>query len=353
MKKTLSIIISIILLMTNFSIFSYAQNDFRQVYTGLISDSYEEIMSILDTSEPSRTLPSRVDNTNDFPTPGNQGAQNSCVGWAVAYALKSNSEYSKRNWSLASTKHQFSPAYVYNQIVNGNDGGATISDAVRLLVNQGVCTVTYFPYNENDYTTQPSAVQSANANLYKASECHTIIGINTIKSKIAEGKGVVIGIKVYPDFRNISSSNMVYDNMSGTMSSNHAICLIGYDDNVGTDGAFKFINSWGTNWGLNGYGWISYDLVKSAAAVLPNIAVGYYIDFLTTDSYVMGDVDSDGYVSSSDARLVLMFTQNLETPTAEQFALSDVDGDGSVTTADSREILKFSAELIEKFSLYI
>lgn len=40
--------------------------------------------------------------------------------------------------------------------------------------------------------------------------------------------------------------------------------VLGYDDNFecysGERGAFKFINSWGKDWGVGGYGWISYDM---------------------------------------------------------------------------------------------
>ncbi|MBQ8107676.1 MAG: InlB B-repeat-containing protein, partial [Ruminococcus sp.] len=67
------------------------------------------------------------------------------------------------------------------------------------------------------------------------------------------------------------SSNMVYDVKSGEYRGRHALCLIGYDDSLQ---AFKFINSWGTDWGLNGYGYISYSLFED-----PNIAnnIGYVI----------------------------------------------------------------------------
>jgi hypothetical protein len=43
----------------------------------------------------------------------------------------------------------------------------------------------------------------------------------------------------------------------------HAICLCGFDDTLQ---AFKFKNSWGSDWGDNGYGWISYEYVSRYAS---------------------------------------------------------------------------------------
>ena len=59
------------------------------------------------------TLPSSVDLSKDFPLPGDQGLQGSCVGWATAYALKSYQERVEIGWSLeptgsiASSPHTF------------------------------------------------------------------------------------------------------------------------------------------------------------------------------------------------------------------------------------------------------
>ena len=70
--------------------------------------------------------------------------------------------------------------------------------------------------------------------------------------------GVVICIPVYPDFQNLNSNNPTFDQKNGEYSATHSICLIGYDD---VNKRFKFINSWGTSWGVGGYGFISYDLL--------------------------------------------------------------------------------------------
>ena len=351
MKKLFALIISLSITLVYLQVPGLASENFPYK-TGLIPDSYTEILEYMEpTVETRLTLPESVDKTSRFPTPGDQGQQNSCVGWAVGYAMKSGSEHRKRGWTVSSNNHKFSPAYIYNQINNGEDQGASILDAMDILENQGACTLPYFPYNQNNYTKQPTAIQTANANLYKASDTHTILGINNIKEKIYKNYGVVIGIEVYPDFTNLSSSNSIYDTVSGSKQGNHAICLIGYDDNMGDSGAFKFINSWGTDWGLGGYGWISYDTVKDASTVL-NSAIGYYIETSSTDNYIMGDVNNDGTITTADASLALTVSNNAGSVTAAQFVLADVYGDAKISQDDAREILRVAAGQQLEFSLY-
>jgi C1A family cysteine protease len=50
------------------------------------------------------------------------------------------------------------------------------------------------------------------------------------------------------------------DNVQG----GHAVVAVGYDDTkiIGTSvGALLIRNSWGTNWGEQGYGWLPYDYI--------------------------------------------------------------------------------------------
>ena len=176
------------------------------------------------------------------------------------------------------------------------------------------------------------------------------MGIENIKEKISKNYGVVIGIEIYPDFTNLAPNNSIYDTISGSKQGQHAICLIGYDDSKGDNGAFKFINSWGTDWGVGGYGWISYDTVVDATPVL-NFAVGYYIK-TSIDTYTMGDVDSNDIIDTHDASLTLNGANNANNITPAQFVLADVNGDGTVTETDAREILRVAAGQQTGFSLY-
>ena len=211
------------------------------------------------------SLPSSVDLSGDAPIPGNQGRQGSCVGWAVAYVVKTHHERIERGWPLTNDRHVMSPAYIYNQIkVPG--GGAYFVDAFSLLVDQGVSSWAQMPYDPADDRTQPSSRARAEAANYKIADWGAVqrtthaVFVQEIKRHLVSGDPVLIGIPVYPDFDYLSESNPIYDDESGTRRGVHAVVIVGYDDQRA---AFKIANSWGTDWGIGGYGWIDYDASQS------------------------------------------------------------------------------------------
>ncbi|MBR2411720.1 MAG: dockerin type I repeat-containing protein [Clostridia bacterium] len=62
----------------------------------------------------------------------------------------------------------------------------------------------------------------------------------------------------------------------------------------------------------------------------------------------LGDVDDDGNVTASDARLILRYAVELESFTAENIIYADTDFNNSITAADARIALRTSVELEER-----
>ncbi|WP_172209766.1 C1 family peptidase [Lactococcus hodotermopsidis] len=227
---------------------------------GLIADSPVVIEDARRIVEPDNNEHyNAYDNSDAYPAPGNQGSQGSCTAWATAYALKSAQEKTDLGWDFT-VNPALSPAYVYNQINYGQDGGALISEAMRLVTQQGVCALNDMPYNEKDHRTKPNSTQISKAAPHNSKEWFSISGVDQIKNAIVKYGGVVVGVNVYPDMDKLDEKNPVYDVQSGKNRGGHAICLVGFDD---AKNAFKFINSWGTDWGLEGFGWITYDIVEN------------------------------------------------------------------------------------------
>ena len=227
------------------------------------------------------TFPAMVDLSPNFPLPGDQGAQGSCVGWATAYALKTYQEKTELGWSLNTLDHLFSPAYVYNQVKLGGCGdGSFIHEALDLIVKQGVAPLSLMPYSDASCSALPSVAVQQEAQTYRALRRAKVSGTQAVKAALANRLPVVIGMSVYQDFELLRGPNSVYNTATGPNLGGHAITIVGYDDNR-YGGAFHVINSWGRNWGDGGYFWLPYSFfpqVVSQAYILEdrdnNVPVG-------------------------------------------------------------------------------
>lgn len=68
--------------------------------------------------------------------------------------------------------------------------------------------------------------------------------------------------------------------------------------------------------------------------------------------YLPGDMNSDGILLASDARVILRAAEKSEKLNDEQFTIADINSDGTVTATDARITLRISAKL-ESVNNYI
>jgi len=202
------------------------------------------------------------------PTPGNQGRQPSCVGWASGYGARTIANAVKNGWANNTSKinqNTYSPAFVYNLIKFKGDNnckrGSYIADAMKLLNTFGILELKDFSYSQTDCVKNPSSygLQKAKNNtiltyerLAKWDNPYNLVG--KVKKAIANKNPVVIGMQVSSTFFKAKGAwNGVHTSKPG----GHAMVVVGYDDDK-YGGSFELLNSWGTNWGNNGYIWVKY-----------------------------------------------------------------------------------------------
>jgi hypothetical protein len=214
-------------------------------------------------------LPKSVDLSRNLPPPGQQGKQSSCVGWTLAYALKSYHEKVEMNWALAdragraNTRRVFSPAFIYNQINNGRDGGSYFTDGLRVLSEKGCCTLADMPYSSTNYTRKPSTGAMQNATRYRIDHWRrvNVKDPKEVRAHLNAGYPVAIGARVDAGFCS-ARRGYIWRRRDGEAKGGHAMLVVGYNDHTKT---FKILNSWGATWCDNGYGRIHYDwFVKNA-----------------------------------------------------------------------------------------
>lgn len=208
-------------------------------------------------------LPEEVDLSSRFPTPGDQGQQSSCTAWATGYAMRSYYEGRRRNWKFSSPREIISPAYIYNRLHNFSgdcNAGTAISDALDLLKSDGAPPLSAYPYAENDCARPASRDQIRLGAQFRINGWSAVDNqrLDDAKGQLARGHPVVFGMEVSDSFENLQGSG-TYDDLTSPRTGGHAMVLVGYSERRQ---AFKVMNSWGTDWGDGGFGWISYRAVR-------------------------------------------------------------------------------------------
>lgn len=236
-------------------------------------DGRSSMIDLLDIIEIPDSLPEAFDLSEFMPPVRSQGSQGSCAAWATVYYLKSYQEKVQYEYEYESFDDVFSPAFTYNQLAFGNcGGGSSLNGNLHILQTQGVMTWADFPYDDSICTTQPTSSQVELAENSKIGDYFSVgvpdsisdpnyTKINVMKTLLSESNPLVMSFSIKEvDF---SSDNNLFNAYLGvsftpdpSVTCGHAVLIVGYDDALG---AFKFVNSWGTFWGNEGYAWLSYD----------------------------------------------------------------------------------------------
>ncbi|MDQ3847161.1 MAG: C1 family peptidase [Bacteroidota bacterium] len=208
-------------------------------------------------------LPSKVDLSAYLPPIGNQGNKGPCVAWASAYYAKTCSEAISKNYSfnqLNSTSYQLSPEYLFNNIPDAQKGqgcdGTQFESAFRVLQQKGVATLATVPYDEVCKSSHTQQNWDQDAEKHRILSYRSIDNtVQSIKAQLANKFPVLIGARVNNAFKNWKSTEGIFKSISSG-NEGHALTIVGYDD---AKGAFKIVNSWGKNWGDEGFVWVDYN----------------------------------------------------------------------------------------------
>lgn len=211
--------------------------------------------------------PTEHDISQFLPEVGSQGKQGSCVAWATGYYLKSFQEnYEDFENGITTLANEMSPAFIYNQIkVTDCSGGSVIQDGLDILMSQGIVDWNVMIYNENECELLPTEPEKVLAQPNKIEEYYYLdpeMVFEQTKAALINKQPVVIAIKIdrsYFGARDLNGEYIYQKFISN--DGGHAMLVVGYDDKRN---AFKVVNSWGKEWGNQGFVWIDYKAFKEA-----------------------------------------------------------------------------------------
>lgn len=266
------------------------QNDLEFALGWNGEDDLGTIPSSTNFSFGNTNLPSSIDLVPKFPPMGDQGQYGTCVSWAVGYNIKTALNGMSNNLSasqLASASNQFSPKDLFVAIPDNQKGedcnGTNFTNALTVLQERGVATMQTVPYTAlgdcSSASLQSSWTNEASQNKIKYWR-KIEASVQSVKQNLANNIPVILGAKLADNFMSwdsnaVLSSNTTYNNVG--QHSYHAMVIGGYDDTMGSGGAFKVINSWSELWGDNGYIWIDYSFLINEFCTSPDGSKALFI----------------------------------------------------------------------------
>lgn len=208
-----------------------------------------------------KKLPAKVDLRPHLSPVENQGALSSCVANAVAGAY----EYLVRRHKEDSD-YDVSRLFIYynaraKQGEVEEDGGSVIADAIQGLREDGACSEATWPYEEDQVNEEPSQEAYDEASSFLVEDMQLVpCNLDAWRGALAEGYPIIFGIGLYDSFDKQRKKGLVpmpsSKEASRASHAGHAMLCVGYSD---PDRVFIVRNSWGEDWGDDGYCYIPYD----------------------------------------------------------------------------------------------
>ncbi|MGN6828559.1 C1 family peptidase [Paucibacter sp. M5-1] len=217
-------------------------------------------------SAPGVALPRSADlRTSGFlPPVGDQGNQPSCVAWAVGYTTATFSAAQQAVINPTSPARQASPTDLYAKLQQIRPtscrDGTLITDACDILIRDRITTLQDAPYSDRSCPAPRANRQFGILGYRRLNSADS----QAIKTQIYEKKPLPIGMRVYSDFVSFGTGSLrtgIYRISGSLTNEGHAMAIVGYDDDRQ---AYLVVNSWGVDWGNQGYFWFDYNSFQSS-----------------------------------------------------------------------------------------
>jgi len=212
-----------------------------------------------------QALPTSVDLRPGCPGVYDQLDLGSCTANAIGAAI----EFDRLKQKLSDFMPSRLFIYYNERAMEGtidSDSGAMIRDGIKSVGSQGVCPESEWPYDITQFRQQPSDQCYQDALSCKAILYQSVLrDLNQMKGCLASGYPFVFGFTVYQSFESASvaqTGQVPMPQRGESVLGGHAVLAVGFDD---AQQRFLVRNSWGTDWGMQGYFTMPYTYLTQAS----------------------------------------------------------------------------------------
>jgi C1A family cysteine protease len=186
-----------------------------------------------------------------------------------------------------------SRAYIYfnERLMEGTvaqDSGASLKAGMQSIKKYGFCQESDFPYLPGQFRTRPPPECYAQGERYRELKYYRVRSQTAaVKAALASGYVVVIGLVAFPELESpaVAATGQLTGPKPGEKPfGGHAVLIVGYTagssgpSGPGSQGSFIVRNSWGPDWGDQGYFYMPFD----------------YLDQYVPDAYVVQQITLSG-----------------------------------------------------------
>lgn len=213
-----------------------------------------------------------VDIRQSFTDVKNQGRQGSCVSFAVTsvyeYILNKEKQLEK---DLSEAFLYYNTRDISPDESTEKDEGSSIYYSIKVLEELGICPEELCPYDENVFNLKPSETAYEKAKEQKVAEAQNVeLNIDAIKSAVEDGYPVIVSLNLYDSFNPVNgfisrpTDEEIKDGNDENKHGRHAMVICGYSED---ERIFIVRNSWGKDFGVNGYCYIPYSYIGDSRLI--------------------------------------------------------------------------------------